>query len=249
MKLLAAPIATLAVVVCWFSAACSRPEEDKGDAQSSPPEQRRASPSVDPWKVAADWPVPRGPVGDAQRFLLNAASYQCTDEDEDPNTHQKSHGTIRVVRNEAAAMESIGPYGKNGIITDGKREFVFFQGRYEEEHGDCAAALMGQLRQSSLQSLLDRSEAHTPFLKSEKVDGTEAELYALTARQGDSNPPRWAVQGGHLWVWIAKDDHRPLKVEWKENYRYGSNQDKIEIRTRTVRYAYDPNVKVTLPGP
>ena len=57
------------------------------------------------------------------------------------------------------------------------------------------------------------------------------------------------MQGGHLWVWIAKDDHRPLKVEWKENYRYGSNQDKIEIRTRTVRYAYDPNVKVTLPGP
>ena len=249
MKLLAASVLTLAAVACLFSSACRRPEDDKADAQSSSPEPRPSPRYADPWKVAADWPVPRGPVGDAQRFLLNAPAYQCTSDGEDLDTHQKSHGTTCVVRNEAVAAEGVGPYGKNGIITDGKREFVFFKGVYEQEPGDASASLMDQLRHASLQPLLDESEAHTPFLGLEKVDGVEAEVYALAARQGDPRPPTWAWEGGHLRVWVAKADHRLLKVERKENYRLPMKPSQTHASIFVQTYAYDPNVKVTLPGP
>ena len=254
MKPPATPIIFLAVV-CLLVAACSRPEEKRdtraaGSESSSPPPRPSHTP-FDPWKVAAEQPVPAGPVGDAQRFLLNVPAYQYTSEGEDLNTHQKSHGEGRVVRNEALWVESTGPYGKNGIITDGKREFVFYQGRYGQEPGDADATLMDQLKQTSLQSLLEYSEEHTPFLGTEKVEGIEAETYALNILREDAlrgMVPAWALEGGHLRVWIAKENHRPLKIEWKENRSDRQKPGVTHVSVETRTYRYDPNVKVTLPG-
>ncbi len=245
----------LSVVVCLLVAACSRPEEEKRETRSAWPENtpsvdRPSPPPIDPWKAASEWAVPIGPVGDAQRFLRDAPAYQYTSDWEDLNTHRKGHGEGRVVRNGAVWIEGVGAYGKNGIITDGKIEFVFYRGRYGKEPGDAAATLTDQLKGASLQSLLDQSEEHSTLLGPDKVDGVEAEVYALSGRQGGRLlPPTWAWGGGHLRVWVAKEDHRPLKVERKENYsnpqRPGATQASIETRT----YRYDPNVKVTLPGP
>lgn len=252
MKPPVAPIITL-VAACLL-AACSPSKEEKGDARSSPPEptptaERPSPASVDPWKIAAGWTVPAGPVGDAQRFLRDAPAYQYTSDWEDLNTHQKGHAEARVVRNEGTWTESVGPYGKNGIITDGKIEFVFYQGRYGKEPGDAAATLADQLKGTSLQSLLDQSEEHSTLLGPDKVDGVEAEIYALSARQnGRLLPPTWAWEGGHLRVWVAKEDHRPLKVEQKENYQDRQRPGVTHSRVETRTYHYDPSVKVTLPG-
>lgn len=252
MKPRVAPIVFLAGV-CLFSVACSRPKEEKRDTPSgSSPFAERSSPSpIDPWKVASEWRVPADPVGDAQRFLLHASTYQFTTEWENLNTHQKAHEEGSVVHNEAVRIESMGPHGQNGIITDGKIEFVFFQGRYGREPGDAAATLSDQLKGASLQSLLDESEEHTPFLGPGTVNGVEAEVYALVAHWDRTKrilPPKWSQGGGHLRVWIAKDDHRPLKVERKEEYtdrhKPGVTDATMQVRT----YRYDPNVKVTLPG-
>ena len=232
--------AALAVAVCLLTAACSRSPGEKGGAKPS-------SPRVDPWKVAADWPVPSGPVGDAQRFLLNAPAYQCTDDIENLDDHRKGYTTFRVVHNTAVAMESGGQFEKNGIITDGKIEFVFYHGRYGQEPGDADLTLLDQLRQASLQSLLDENEAHTPLVGSGKVNGIEAEMYALTSRRSDQDPPIWALEGEHLWVWLAKDDHHPLKVERKENWGDRAKPDATRIRITVRTYAYDPNAQVTLP--
>ncbi len=155
-----------------------------------------------------------------------------------------------MVRNEALWFEAEGPYGKNGIFTDGKREFVFFQGRYEEEHGDSAATLRDQLKLASLQSLLDHCEEHTPFLGTGNIDGTEVEIYALNAPREDIQRgmvPAWAMEGGHLWVWIARDNHRPLRIEWKENRRDPQRPGATLASVNTRTYSYDPNVKVALP--
>ena len=146
----------------------------------------------------------------------------------------------------------MGLYGKNGIVTDGKVEFVFYQGRYGKEPGDAAATLVDQLKEASLQFLLDHSEEHTPLLGLEKVDGVEAELYALNARREEVQrgmPLTWAWEGGHLRVWVAKDNRRPLKVEWKENYHDTQKPGTIHASIETRTYHYDPNVRVTLPGP
>ena len=249
MKLTCHPVSMLMTVACGLLVACSRPKEVNGDAQASPSEQSPTPRVADPWKVAADWPVPRGPVGDAQRFLLNAPAYQCTYDGEDLDAHRRGHGTIRVVRNQALAMECGGAYGEGGIITDGKREFVLFQGRYGQEPGDASATLLDQLGLASLQSLLNDSEAYTPLVGAEKVNGVEAEVYAFTARQSDPRPPMWAVEGGHLRIWIAKDNHRPLKVEQKEDYHFPQNPGKTHAAIEVKTYAYDPNVKVALPVP
>ena len=154
-----------------------------------------------------------------------------------------------MVRNEAVWTEGVGLHGKNGIITDGKIEFVFYQGRYGKEPGDAAATLRDQLKGALLQSLLDESEEHTTLLGPDKVDGVQAEEYALSGRQGGRLlPPTWSWGGGHLRVWIAKEDHRPLKVERKENYSNPQRPGVTRASIETRAYRYDPSVKVTLPG-
>ena len=239
MKTPIASMAAMLAAVCLFvAAACSPP-------------QSPIRPPIDPWKAATERPVPPGPVGDAQRFLLNAPAYQFTTEWENLDTHQKAHEEGRVVRNEGAWIESVGLHGKEGIITDGKREFVFFQGRYEQEPGDAVATLADHLKNASLQFLLDVSEERAPLLGSEKVDGVEAEIFALNTLRDNTGgllstaPPQGTK---HLRVWIAKENHRPLKVEVKEEYADQQKPGVFHATTQIRTYRYDPNIKVTLPS-
>ena len=106
---------------------------------------------------------------------------------------------------------------------------------------------MDQLKQASLQSYIDESEARTPSLGVEKVNGVEAEVYTFVPRQG-GGLPIWAVEGGSVRVWIAKDDHRPLKVEQKQSYRDRLNPKQTHANIDTATYAFDPGVEVALPG-
>lgn len=247
-------VASLAVV-CVLLASCLPPApEVKHDTPSpspDPPASVAAQPSpppIDPWKVASEWPGPGGPLGDAQRFLLNVLAYQCTDEAEDLTTHQKSHGIVRVVHHEALLMETEEPRGKNGIYTNGKREFVFYQGRYGEEPGDAAAALVEQLQSASLQLLFDAGKGQISVLGPEKVDGVQAEKFAWDMQSGGNTSLTWNTEGGRVTVWVAKGDHRPLKTEWKGNQNDYNRSGVIHPWSGTRTYRYDPGVKVTPPG-
>ena len=64
---------------------------------------------------------------------------------------------------------------------------------------------------------------------------------------GGNTPLTWGTVGGRVCVWLAKDNHRPLKTEWKGNGRDWEKPGSTHPWIGTRTYRYDPNVKVTLP--